>query len=66
MIIKIALILLYLVLGLWLFVAAVSELGGINNIPAYNNRLVLALSLLFTVIIWPYWLIQGILNNRRK
>lgn len=65
MIIKITLILLYLVLGLWLYVAAVSELGGIRNIPAYKNRLVLALSLLFTVIIWPYWLIQGIINRRK-
>lgn len=65
MIIKIALILLYLVLGLWLFVAAVSEAGGINNIPEYKNRLVLVLSLLFTVIIWPYWLIKGIINRRK-
>lgn len=65
MIIKIALILLYLVLGLWLFVAAVSELGGIRNIQAYKNKLVLVLSLLFTVIIWPYWLIQGIINRRK-
>lgn len=65
MIIKISLILLYLVLGLWLFVAAVSEFGGINNIPEYKNRLVLVLSLLFTVIIWPYWVIQGIINRRK-
>lgn len=65
MIIKIALILLYLVLGLWLFVAAVSELGGISNIPAYKNRLVLAFSLLFTVIFWPYWIILGIINRRK-
>ncbi len=65
MIIKIALILLYLVLGLWLFVAAVSELGGISNIPDYKNKLVLVLSLLFTVIFWPYWLIRGIFTRRK-
>jgi len=64
-IIKIALILLYLVLGLWLFVAAVSELGGISNIPAYKNKLVLVLSLLFTVIFWPILIIQGIINRRK-
>jgi len=64
-IIKIALILLYLVLGLWLFVAAVSELGGINNIPAYKKKSVLILSLLLTVIFWPIFIIQGIINRRK-
>lgn len=65
MIIKIALILLYLVLGLWLFVAAVSYLGGINNIPEYKNRLILVLSLLLTAIFWPFMIIRGLINRRK-
>lgn len=65
MIIKIALILLYLVIGLWLFVASVSYLGGISNIPAYRNKLVFVLSLLLTVIFWPFWIIKGLINRRK-
>ena len=65
MIIKIALLLLYLVVGLWLFVAAVSELGGINNISEYKNRFVLILSLLLTVIIWPVFIILAFFQRRK-
>ena len=65
MILKIALVLLYLVIGLWLFVTVVSDLGGINNISEYKNRLVLVLSLLLTVIFWPIFIIQGLIKWRR-
>ena len=65
MILKIALLLLYLVVGLWLFVTAVSELGGINNISEYKNRLVLVLGLLLTVIFWPIFIIQAFFQRRK-
>ena len=59
MILRIALVLLYLVLGLWMFVSAVSYIGGISNIPAYRNKWILSISMLLVVIFWPVFIIQA-------
>ena len=63
MIIKIALLLLYLVIGLWLFVATVSYMGGLSNIPAYQHKSILMISALLVVIFWPIFIIQGLIKR---
>ena len=63
MIIKIALILLYLVVGLWLFVAAVTFMGGKK--AAYDSNLVFTVSLLMVVIFWPVFVIQTFFQRRK-
>lgn len=41
MILKTALILLYLVIGLWLFVSTITKMGGLAAIPEYKTCTVL-------------------------
>lgn len=65
MIIIIALILLYLVLGAWLFVGVVTSLGGLANIPEYENKFVRTLSFLIVMIFWPVFVLHGIFRRRR-
>lgn len=65
MIITIALILLYLVLGAWLFVGVVTSLGGLANIPEYENKFVRTLSFLIVMIFWPVFVLHGIFRRRR-
>lgn len=61
----IALILLYLVLGAWLFVGVVTSLGGLANIPEYENKFVRTLSFLIVMIFWPAFVLHGIFRRRR-
>lgn len=67
MIIKIALLLLYLVVGLWLFVITLTDMGGKKAV--FNNNFVFVMSMLTVIIFWPVLVMQGIikgLNKRRK
>lgn len=66
MIINIALLLIYLLLGAWLFVSAVSYLGGIRNIQAYQNPVIMITSAALVIIFWPVFFIQAIIHHRRK
>ena len=64
MILKTALILLYLVIGLWLFVSTITKIGGLAAIPEYNTKLILFLSALIVMMFWPVLIIQGFVRRR--
>ena len=64
MILKTALILLYLVIGLWLFVSTITKMGGLVAIPEYNTKLTLFLSAFIVMIFWPILIIQGLVRRR--
>lgn len=59
MIIKIALLLLYLVFGAWLFVMTLTDMGGKRAV--FNNNFIFIMSLLTVMIIWPVLFLQGII-----
>lgn len=63
MILKVTLVLLYLVIGLWLFVSAVQAMGGKRI--AFDNNAMFILSLLMVTVLWPYFLVAG-LTRRNK
>ena len=64
MILKTALILLYLVIGLWLFVSTITKMGGLSAIPEYNKKLIFSLSALIVMVFWPVLIIQGLVRRR--
>lgn len=64
MILKAALVLLYLVIGLWLFVSAVTELGGKRT--AFDTNLAFVISMITVVIFWPYFVIVGIIRRKNE
>lgn len=65
MILKIALVLLYLVMGLWLFVAAVSSMGGLSEIPGYEKKSIAVISAVLVMIFWPVFILHGVFKRRR-
>ncbi len=65
MILKIAIVLLYLVIGLWLFVAAVSSMGGLKEIPEYNKKSIVIISVILVMIFWPAFVLHGMFRRRR-
>lgn len=64
MILKAALILLYLVIGLWLFVSTITKMGGLSAIPEYNTKLVLFFSALIVMVSWPILIIQSFVRRK--
>ena len=63
MIIKVALVLLYLVIGLWLFVTAVQAMGGKREV--YDSTGMFIFSLVLVTILWPYFLFAGLIRRRK-
>lgn len=57
-------VILYLVIGWLLFVAAVISMGGLKEIPEYNNIRIAILGVILTMIFWPVLIIEGFVRRR--
>ena len=74
MILKIALVLLYLVIGLWLFFTALSSLGGkqaykdsVKDDFIYSHfEAFYIFAIMYVTLLWPLLALKGIMNYRRE
>lgn len=65
MILKTALVLLYLLIGLWLFVATVNKLGGRRS-SGYDDPLVYVLGMITVTVSWPLFVLYGLFRIFRR